>query len=189
MRSFFVVYAILTLFCVSSADAQSVNPARRQPWVYVTQHDDHQTMQFERRVLEDEPEGAEDFAGGSWEFSVNATNGTLSHAQVRVQVFNSNGVELYSSKTQLLSATGRELFHWSSIPETTMLKDFTARTVVVSSDQPLHVDSQASHERTTFNVGPGTFRELYSKRNVPVKEIECSKQSSQFGWFCGVINK
>ncbi len=146
-------------------------------------------MAFERSTLTESNSDSGFRYMGQWEFSLNVTNGALSKANIRLQVFNHLGHQLYSSKSQVLSGTGSEPFHWTTYDDHTMLKDFTARTVVLTSDIPLHVDALAAYNYHVSNFEEGMYSHSYTKRNVPVKEIECAKQSAHFGWFCLVHTK
>ena len=60
------------------------------------------------------------------------------------------------------------------------------RVVVVSSERPLYVDAVAAYKDEYADYVTFAVIRINSKRDVPVKEINCALEVSRFGWACAV---
>ena len=167
-----------------------VNPF---PWVYVVLHMDQWVLYKERNW----PDNVEvpHKEGGFRELSVVVLNGTSELTQLRVHGFDRKGKLVSSWKTQIKPGEAREELRWSNVKWTTQVQSFDLVTVIISSEHPLHVDAMTS----TAHAKAPTFicdkedpedchkyqpPQMYAKRTLPVKEIDCAAAATQQGWFC-----
>ena len=136
--------------------------------------------------------------GGFRELSVLVLNGTSELTQLRVHGFDRKGKLVSSWKTQIKPGEAREELRWSNVNWTTQVKSFDLVTVVISSEHPLHVDAVTSTAQQGFEA-PRCDKEkldadeicpvykkpdMYTKRTLPVKEIDCAAEATRHGWFC-----
>lgn len=179
----------LAALAVASRSAGAQVPAERDitwRYVYVAQFEDYDASCLEATqplecAMGDGSAPYPLVVGVYHDLFVSAVNGARLPNPVRVQGFDAQAKLLSSTGTQLLPGTAQRLLRWSNDPVHSAVRG-DLRTIVVSSERPLHLSAYAAFFRTEGGNGPGNH--AFSKRAVTFERFECP--SAEHDWFCAV---